>query len=82
MDKVSELMEILKHLQTAGEKGAGIGKSLYGVGKKFAMENPKTSAALGGSAGTLALQKILGKRPEADADEQEQRMRMLQQYGG
>lgn len=79
MPNILELLEQLKHVSgSAGKLGSEMGQSL----SKFGHAHPKTSAAIGGSAGTLALQKILGKRPETDADEQEQRMRMLQQYGG
>jgi hypothetical protein len=72
----------LESLKALGGSGLELGKSGYQAGKTFSKANPKTASAIGGSAGTLLLMKLLGKKgPEDDAEEQMRRLKMSQMYG-
>jgi hypothetical protein len=82
----SGFLESLKALGGSGlefgKSGYQAGKSGYQAGKTFSKANPKTASAIGGSAGTLLLMKLLGKKgPEEDADEQMRKLKMSQMYG-
>lgn len=79
MDKLQALLQALK---ATGKAGMDLGGAGLRAGKEFAMANPKTASSIGGAVGGGALMKILGgSRPEADAEEQEKRMRLMQMYG-
>lgn len=78
----AEILALITKIKGAGRATAEAGKHVYGMGKRAAIAHPRSASAVGGAGGMLALQQMLKKRPEMDADAQEQRLRMSQMYGG
>lgn len=77
----AEILALITKIKGAGKATADAGKHAYGMGKRAAIANPRSASAVGGAGGMLALQHIFKKRPEQDAEAQEQRLRMSQMYG-
>ena len=75
-----EILALILKIKGAGKHIGDAGKQAYGMAKSSAMAHPKTASALGGAAGALALQRMLKKRPEMDAESQENQLRLSQMY--
>jgi hypothetical protein len=76
-----EILDLVLKIKSAGKSVGDVAKHGYGMAKGAAMANPKTTSALGGAAGMLALQKMFSGRASEDSDEQQKRMSMQAMYG-